>query len=274
MKNPDGIRKDVKVTVKFGITRDNSEGTEGVSGVYVYGNNRFFFGPENDPMGAKFGFGTESDYGGKIQQLNHITYGFRAKVDIDAEWPRDIPWNIGEKNGYNTTNPTHKHIAKMLQFAAFYYFQFIGKTSKHHRSPFTINGVDMLTGDDWKKCFFPDNWEEPNFAIDSKCKASIKLLEAWVPRTTLLNNPVDISTLGAFNETSGSWIPSDMLDIKDLVFKKDQEVEYDDHLWIRHLCEAHEVKLDPKQKKEILDIEQEIVKEDSAFPSTKITFSL
>jgi hypothetical protein len=262
MENPDGTRKDVTVTVKFGITRDNSEGTAGVSGVYVYGNDRFFYGPEKDPKGTSFGFGTESKWGDSIKELNHITYGFRAKVDVVADWARDIPWNIGEKNGYDTTNPTHQHIAKMLQFAALYYFKFIEKTKAHHRSPFTINGVDMLSGDDWKKCFFPDNWEEPTFATDSKCKASMKFLEDWVPRTKLLDDPVDINKLGALSETFGSWIPQDMLDIKDLVAKKQEPIEYDDHDWIRHLCEAHEVKLDPEDEKKISKIEKKIKTEE------------
>jgi len=261
MENPDGTRKDVKVTVKFGITRDNSEGTAGVSGVYVYGNDRFFFGPEKDPKGTNFGFGTESKWGDSIKELNHITYGFRAKVDVVAVWARDIPWNIGEKNGYDTTNPTHQHIAKMLQFAAFYYFKFIEKTKAHHRSPFTINGVDMLSGDDWKKCFFPDNWEEPTFATDSKCKDSMKLLEAWVPRTNLLDDPVDIDTLNALNESSGTWIPQDMLDLKDALAKKQQDIPYDDHDWIRHLCGAYKIKLEPKDEKKISEIESKMIEE-------------
>ena len=263
MKGPDGTRKDVKVTVKFGITRDNQDGTKGVSGVYVYGNDRFFFGPEEDASGAKFGFGTESDYGGKIKQLNHITYGFRAKVDIVAEWPRDIPWNIGKKNGYDTTNPTHTHIAKMLQFAAYYYLTFISKPDKHHRSPFTYTGVDLMNGDDWKKCFFPDNWEMESFSSDSKCNASRKLLEDWVPRTNLLDSPVDISKLGSFSAVSGSWIPKDMEDIKDIVAKKQENVEYDDHDWIKHLCEVYKVKLDSKDEKKISDIERSIEQENT-----------
>ena len=54
-----------------------------------------------------------------------------------------------------------------------------------------------------------------------------------------------------------------MEDIKDIVAKKQENVEYDDHDWIKHLCEVYKVKLDSKDEKKISDIERSIEQENT-----------
>ncbi len=249
-KDPSGKRHPVKVTLKFGITRIN-EDMYNTHGVYVYGNNRFFYGP-SDSKGNEWGFGQQTKHG-EIKQLHATTFGFKAKVDIEADYNLDIPWNIGEKNGYDDTNPTHTHVTRMVQYAAFYYMKMTAKMAKHHQFVFGINGVDRKTNEFWKDAFFPNNKED---LTDSDCKKSIEKLDNWVPRKKILAKPVDFSKLNSNTDSHGSWVTSDLDSIRHLLSKKIEVESFSDHNWVDQITSFYSAKMTKQDESKIKELEK------------------
>ena len=239
----------VEITVKFGLTRDVSDGTD-FAGVYVYGNNRLF---KTSGRGMEFGFGTTGKFG-KVGALNHETFRFRAKVDVHAEDPYDIPWNVGEKNGYNDAHPTASIIREMVSLAATKYLDFANITKNHHTIPFTVNGIDLKSNEDWLDCFFPENKDKP---LSKKLEQLKTLLGTVSVRTSLLANPVDFSKLNDHTTVEGSWNPSDMGNVRDVVRKKilsANTMSYPDEEWVEDFLSFYDIeeeKTKPKTKKKI-----------------------
>jgi len=227
---------DLTIRVKFGLTRDVSAGTN-KAGVYVYGNDRMFQG---NAQGVEFGFGTMTPFGA-VKPFHAETYKFRAKVDIKAENPEDIPWNIEHKNGYDATHPTAVHIVRMISAAAYYYMWFADKTKNAHTVPFTVNGIDRTT-DQWEECFFPENKDDLS---SSSVKAAIIKLDSWGARD-ILDTVIDFSKLAAKEDKEDIWDPKEMNLIRDQLVKKRGLIKspgsYSDFEWVDDLVNVYGVK--------------------------------
>lgn len=227
---------DVEITVKFGLTRDVSDGTD-FAGVYVYGNDRLF---KSAGQGMEFGFGTTGKFG-KVGGLNSETFRFRAKVDVRAKDPYDIPWNVGEKNGYNEAHPTASIITEMVSLAAIKYLDFANITKNHHTIPFTVNGIDMKSNDDWLDCFFPENKDS---SLSKKLKQLKSLLGHVQARTSLLTNPIDFSRINDHTTVEGTWNPSHMGLVRDALWKKIQSqntTSYPDEEWVEDFLKFNNI---------------------------------
>ena len=122
----------VRVKMTFGLTM---KGSPTYCGVTVAGNNRIFrFGDKE----KYWGFGGASPYG-KIRQVGHAEQTrFHCFIEIMAENPMDIPWNVGEKMGYNHNHTLHKRLNIAVQCAAKYYGDFDAVADKDDLARFPV----------------------------------------------------------------------------------------------------------------------------------------
>jgi len=240
-KNGKNVDSSVTINMKFGLTKKSEEAK---AGVYVFGNDRFFHGPNRD---LKFGFGTTGHFG-KIKNYHAERKRFRVKVDVRAESPVDIPWHVGEKNGYNEASKTHHYIARMICCAASQYMVFDDVTKIPQTEHFTNIGIQS-SDEKLGEAFFP------NEGITSQAsKNLLEKIKKFTPRTDLLENPVDYDKISEPGVSFGSWDLEDMRIIKNMCKKhKDSgnTNSYPDHDFVETLFNLYQPqsRSAPKKKK-------------------------
>ena len=212
---PDNVNGKIKkgnvaISVKFGLKKSANNWKES-AGVYVFGNDRFFHGPATD---TAFGFGSTGDFG-KISNYHAEKSRFWVKVDIKAENALDIPWNVGEKNGYNKSHPTHAIITNMVQCAAKIYMPFNEAADSVQIESFGRNGC-LTDSETLDKLI-------PNLKSNKKSKAyktCLSLIENFKPRVELLYEPIEFSEINTQNQSSGTWSPKQNNSFRTILTKK------------------------------------------------------
>ena len=101
---------------------------------------------------------------------------------------------------------------------------------------------------------FPENKDKP---LSKKLEQLKTLLGTVSVRTSLLANPVDFSKLNDHTTVEGSWNPSDMGNVRDVVRKKilsANTMSYPDEEWVEDFLSFYDIeeeKTKPKTKKKI-----------------------
>lgn len=236
-----GKEMDLEIKLTFGMRK---VGNPDQAGVYVYGNNRLFHGPQftgNPGVGQElwWGFGQKTDYG-KIKSYSSENYKFIAFIEIKAANPIDIPWNTSHKNGYNYLSSTIHNdiIAKMVQCAAKPYMDFIQATKNPETEHFDINGIHDVTDTDFLKKFVPVS---QSLLKTQKGKKAIKIAKEWKPRL-LFDDPIDFDKISTKGSDYGHWNNDEMKTIFELVkhkMKSGESGDVDDFTTIETLFDYY-----------------------------------
>ncbi len=96
----------VKVRIVVGVSEQEKYGPSG--GWYVFGNNRLILGPDHTD---KTGWGAKTPI--RIPEYHSQFYRFRGFVFLNAEDPRDLPWNTSKTN-MDLDSPVYRTVLQQM----------------------------------------------------------------------------------------------------------------------------------------------------------------
>jgi len=96
----------VKVRIVAGISEQEKYGPSG--GWYIFGNNRLILGPDHTD---KTGWGAKKPI--RIPEYHPQFYRFRGFVFLNAEDPRDLPWNTSKTN-MDLDSPVYRTVLQQM----------------------------------------------------------------------------------------------------------------------------------------------------------------
>lgn len=127
----------VKVRIVVGVSEQEKYGPSG--GWYVFGNKRLILGPDHT---ERTGWGAKKPI--RIPEYHPQFYRFRGFVFLDAEDPRDLPWNTSKTN-MDLDSPVYRTVLQQMIVMMRNVIDFLNKLhdEKNHYEKGLINSTPL-----------------------------------------------------------------------------------------------------------------------------------